>query len=358
MSFGGIVPFVLYGWAAALVLAIATRALLALVPDRLSRVREAIAAAALVAAPAFALALASGAFRADAPSIRLILPPLTMAAADGSASASEPALSHVLAAAWIAVALLLLAREAVGHAVLFRRRRSWRPVRAELRERHPILSRGRFLTAARGVPMTVGLLRPVTFLPEMLLEREPAQIVDWIAKHELAHARWLDPLGGALARIVRMAFWPIAPLFWIERMIATEMEAAADQAALGNGAGATQRLEYAGALLALAESAAGSSPRAAAALIEGALARRIRRFLVASAPSPLRRSAAAALLAATVVAAGHLPEVRVGEARSSPTGVLAPAAHAPPIESRFDLEVRIVIPLRVGRVERNVVRRE
>lgn len=354
-------PLAIHGWAAGIVFAAGCRALFALMPESVPRLRQAIASAAF--AGVAALAFASGAISAATPTVRLIVPRAEATSVTGEAGPGW--FAGPLAAIWVGVALVLLIREAAGHVRLFRMRKSWRAIPAELKELHPVLNGGAFLTGPAGVPMTVGLLDAVTFLPAPLLADESVETIARIARHELAHARWRDPLTSALTRLLRIALWPVLPLYWIERIAASEAEAAADRAALLAEGGADARVEYAETLLDLAQAARLEPPLAAAALMKGALTRRVRRIVGVSPRSPAQMLLAAVLLAASASAAAALPQLRV-EIAALPDG---PSSFREWIESIEhpatagrrqigDDEVRIVAPASIRTVDRIVISRE
>ena len=189
----------------------------------------------------------------------------------------DPAAGAALTAVWIAVALVLLARELGGHRSLRRMRRRWQPL-ADPRVRSlawpdgvPLLTDreppGALPDAEPGAPMTVGLLRPAVFLPRWLVCEFSADGLRTIARHELAHARWRDPLATAALRATRLALWPILPLWAIEGISRRESEAAADRCAVvetaAPGSGRHTRATYARSLLEVARrsAAAGVGPR-------------------------------------------------------------------------------------------------
>jgi TonB family protein len=77
-----------------------------------------------------------------------------------------------------------------------------------------------------------------------------------IARHELAHARWRDPLLNALQRIIRALLWPSLPLWFLQHCAHTEREVAADRAAIIDAlAGPESKqvaLDYASSLVSIA----------------------------------------------------------------------------------------------------------
>lgn len=103
-------------------------------------------------------------------------------------------------------------------------------------------------------PATVGVLRPVVFLPrngfEVLSKRE----LEFVLLHELAHVRRLDVLTEGFLRFLRAAFF-FHPAVWLTVPLERRWrEMACDEAALAR-TGATGRTPGAQALLSLADPA-------------------------------------------------------------------------------------------------------
>lgn len=136
---------------------------------------------------------------------------------------------------WLIVAALLLSREAIGHFRLARARRGWPAASLTVKEALAWPNQVPLYIHEHAGPSTVGLLRPAIVLPDYLWGSLPHAAVARIARHELAHARWRDPLINALLRLLCAALWPSAPLWFLERIIRAEREAAADRAALSFG---------------------------------------------------------------------------------------------------------------------------
>lgn len=133
---------------------------------------------------------------------------------------------------WVFVAALLLGREVLGYIHLARARHTWRladeNMMDEMRWRgaYPL-----FISEHEG-PCTVGLVRPAVVIPGCLLDEISLDAVRLIARHELAHARWRDPLVNALVRIISAILWPSLPLFYLGRVVGAEREAASDFSAV------------------------------------------------------------------------------------------------------------------------------
>lgn len=223
-----------------------------------------------------------------------------------SASAIPPAV-------WLAVGLLLLAREAAGHAILARRRRSWAPAPEALR-RELAWPPGVPLLVAEEGPSTLGLLRPVVVLPLEWWTTLPREVAVCVARHELAHARWRDPLVHSLTRAVRALLWPGLPLWWLERILRAEREAAADAEAVTSRNERQLVVDYAASILGAATRPRLRQHRVRWAAIpfgsfgHGArLEQRIRRLFAAPRVAGPRLAAAAAVLAAGALAAVTIP---------------------------------------------------
>jgi beta-lactamase regulating signal transducer with metallopeptidase domain len=224
---------------------------------------------------------------------------------------------------WLAIATILLAREFLGHAALHFRRRDWDRASRAAREQLDWPAGVELFTAENEAPATIGLLHPVVVLPGNWLDPR-------VARHELAHARWRDPLVNAIVRVVRAILWPSVPLWFLERIIRTEREVSADAYAIGGDKSAA--VEYAGALV----TAASRRPlRAATALGNGiGLEERIDRLFLAARPSSARLALAAAVLltgaaatsAVPVAAPDLVPPLHVVPDRATPEYVTAARA--------------------------------
>jgi beta-lactamase regulating signal transducer with metallopeptidase domain len=133
---------------------------------------------------------------------------------------------------WAFVAFVLLGREVLGYIHLARARRTWQVADAKIRDdlRWPDAYQ-LFISEHEG-PYTVGLFQPAVVIPASLLEDLSPDEARLIARHELAHARWRDPLVNALVRIIRALLWPGLPLWFLGRAVRLEREAASDLSAV------------------------------------------------------------------------------------------------------------------------------
>jgi hypothetical protein len=146
---------------------------------------------------------------------------------------------------WVIGVAVLLTREIVGHVRLAGAREN---APAELRrllewpDRIP-------LAVSDRAPLTIGLLRPRVVLPRDIAVAFPLAVARHIARHEVSHRRWRDPLVYALMRIAASLFW-LWPLWPLLRWARREREVAADEFALRSARGAEEH--YVAALLRLA----------------------------------------------------------------------------------------------------------
>lgn len=173
----------------------------------------------------------------------------------------ESFLGFWLLTLWITIATLLVGRELIGHVLLRRIRQTWEPARSALRDQLEWPEEFSLLTGDQGWPCTVGFLRPLVVLPAGLSSALSLEDTKRIARHELAHARWRDPLINAVVRIVRAVLWPSLPLWFLERVVRDEREVSADRAAIkttANSREVTRIIEdYATALVSVAQGCAG-----------------------------------------------------------------------------------------------------
>lgn len=241
---------------------------------------------------------------------------------------------------WIIVAAALLSRELVGHVRLARRRRSWRPSDSRLRHEADWRSNVALFTHTDdGVgPFTAGFFRAAVVIPEALFIRLPRHELRLVARHELAHARWRDPLFNSLLRVTRALLWPSLPLWYLERVLRLEREAAADRAALGDSQTPERpRLskDYASLLVSLAGRGAIYSGQQRCGFIadmagQSELEARVRRLLTRPMkPSAFRLSVAWSSMFAGLLLITLLPLAsRPGEAVDLQSGSLSPTTTA------------------------------
>ena len=121
-----------------------------------------------------------------------------------------------------------------------------------------------FLSNHVQVPLAAGFLRPAILLPASLVVRLPAEALETIVVHELAHLRRYDVWTNGFARVVE-AFVALNPVAWfVMRRLSMEREIACDDWVVARtGAGDA----FARALATLATSARGRAPLAAASAL-------------------------------------------------------------------------------------------
>ena len=134
-------------------------------------------------------------------------------------------------------------------------------------------------------PVTVGHLRPLILVPVGMLARLPANQVEAILLHELAHIRRYDYLVNLMQRWIEGLFFYHPAMWWISHVVRLEREACCDDLA---AAATGDRRQYAGALVALEESRFSAQDSPALAATGGSLRVRIDRLLRQSPTSPAR----------------------------------------------------------------------
>ncbi|WP_157903294.1 M56 family metallopeptidase [Cupriavidus malaysiensis] len=212
-----------------------------------------------------------------------------------------------LAMAWLAGVSGMTLRLLLGMAWLRQVIRSSRPwtdaawtARVQALSGRLRLPRGVALRIAPGLssPVTAGWWRPVVLVPAGLVSGMPADLLEALLAHELAHVRRLDYLVNFLQRVIEALLFFHPSVWWLSRRLGEEREHIADDmAAACIGAPRTlaraldslsRGMPVPAAGLDLAQQARG-----------GALAQRIRRLL-RPAPAPSRAALAAPWLAAAL----------------------------------------------------------
>ncbi|OZI37500.1 hypothetical protein CAL29_03585 [Bordetella genomosp. 10] len=217
-----------------------------------------------------------------------------------------------LAAGWFAGAALVGARIGVGLAWLRRALdasapwtdAAWR-TRVDAMARALRLPRAVGLRIAHGLssPVTAGWLKPVILVPAHIVTGMPADLLEALLAHELAHVRRLDFLVNLLQHGAEVLLFFHPSVWWLSRRIRVERERIADEVAAGL-IGDPRRLARAlDALSRAADPGAGDARvRIAQGAKDGPLVDRIRR-LAHPRPAP-RRGLALPLLAAMLALAG------------------------------------------------------
>ena len=104
-------------------------------------------------------------------------------------------------------------------------------------------------TVAR-IPMVTGWLKPVVILPASLLSGIPAEQVEAIIAHELAHIKRNDYLVNIFQSFIEIVMFFNPSVWWISGMIRRERENCCDDIALAAG---TESVVYAKALVRMRE---------------------------------------------------------------------------------------------------------
>ena len=132
---------------------------------------------------------------------------------------------------WILVSIHLLAREIACHRRLKNERRRWRLASDEQRERFFCPDSVTVYFAEEGF-FTTGFLSSAIVLPHHFPDNLSRLSIRGIVLHEIAHAKWRDAGINSLVRIIHGLFWVNPSLWFLNRIIRSEREAAADRSAL------------------------------------------------------------------------------------------------------------------------------
>lgn len=221
---------------------------------------------------------------------------------------SHGALAGAVVWLWLFVSATLVVREVVSAIRLTRLYGTWMEIASPVGSRSGV----RFMTGPSGTPMTLGLWRMVVYLPRRVLDDLDPETVARVARHELDHAQWRDPLVGAIARFIRNLAWPVGAFWWLERQLAAEAEAAADRAAIRQTDGPTAddraRTDYATSLLEVARWRLEDQPSLLAVQLGGGkLEERVRRILDRSPGSVAALALAALMLTTGTIFAASMP---------------------------------------------------
>lgn len=122
-------------------------------------------------------------------------------------------------------------------------------------------------------PFTAGWLRPVIVVPAAVLAGLPADQMEAVLLHELAHIRRLDYVMEWAVQAVETVFYYHPAVWWMTAMVRRERERSCDEMVLETG---TQRAVYARALVEMEQMRA---PQLAAGLTGGGLRGRVLRIL-------------------------------------------------------------------------------
>jgi TonB family protein len=131
------------------------------------------------------------------------------------------------------------------------------------------------------IPMVLGHLRPVVLVPVGVLAGLPAEQVETILLHELAHIRRCDYLVNVCQRVIEGILFYHPAVWWISKVIRTERENCCDDVVVSV---TRHSRDYALALAALERNRVPGG-QAAVAATGGTLVKRIRRLLYPKAPA-------------------------------------------------------------------------
>jgi GWxTD domain-containing protein len=248
------------------------------------------------------------------------------AALEDGTGASSAALPYRWAVPlWLAGVVLLSLHRLAGVAGAYRLRHAgvrsapapWTErlerLAARLGLRRPVLLLESCLT---DVPVAAGYLRPAILLPIGLLAGLPAEQVEFILIHELAHLARRDYLVNLLQSMVESLLFYHPAVWWVSSVIRAEREHCCDDVVV---ALAGNPRSYAAALVTLEQRRA---PEPLLAATGGSLTRRVRRLLRQPVPS---QSMAAPLAAAALA----LAIVGVALAASQPQQIAPPSVALP-----------------------------
>ena len=307
-------------WEGALIGAIAAAVLRT---QRSARVRYSVAALGLLTmAISFAVTLAillpPQAVRFAVAPRSLLLPVLPQDAGTPSPDVATDRLS-IFALVWMSGVLILYARSLVSWIMAERLRRvgvcaapvMWQERLEVLRQRVALSKPVVLLESCLAeTPAVVGFFRPVILMPLGLLAGLPAEQVEAILLHELAHIRRYDYAVNLLVGLVEGLLFYHPAVWWLARMVRAERENCCDDEVV---AATGDRCGYASALASLEQYRWTQSEAAAMAARGGNLMHRIRRVLNApqqprAAGLPVFSVVVLAIATALVAAAWQTPK--------------------------------------------------
>ena len=207
------------------------------------------------------------------------------AAAPHDATGPSLTWQAMLAMAWLAGVMLLMARLVFAWRRLAMLRTSAKPVPPELLDRLDIPTTSQAAVLVSGelaAPVCIGIARPSILLPQAMVQQGDADELAMVLAHEFAHVQRRDCLVNLLQRAFEAIFF-FHPLAWMaSRQLTQAREQVCDNHVLIKGASA---MNYANLLCRTVE----RTPRtavSAVALFEGGLVQRLRN-LKAATRSPL-----------------------------------------------------------------------
>lgn len=246
------------------------------------------------------------------------------------ATAAFPYATAVLFA-WAIGVVVLSARLAGGWLIADRlATHGVRPVVAELQATARLLAAQLRLSrpvrilesTSVAVPVMVGWLKPVVLLPAAAIVGLPADQLEALLAHELAHVRRHDYLVNLLQSAVETMLFYHPGVWWVSGQVRADREHCCDDLALS----VTERVTY---VTALTHVAALTAPGLALAATDGSLHGRVRRLL---GPERERRSGSVwlAILPVALVIAVATPMSGTTEEVVGPESQLETAIHSAP----------------------------
>ena len=260
---------------------------------------------------------------------RLMLPPPASAPAG---AASPKALDWIawlgmiapwLAPVWMLGVFALFIERVMGWFALQRIRRrgvcyaseEWHQCIAEISERMQISRPVRILESCFAeVPMVVGHLRPLILMPLGVLAGFPAEQIETILMHELAHIRRADYLVNLCQRLVEALLFYHPAVWWLSSVMRTERENCCDDVVVSLS---DSTRDYALALAAL-ERNRSAVQEAVVAVSGGSLANRIRRVLYPNSTNGHWAGTLAPVLAAAIVVVAATASLQAKQALAHP----------------------------------------
>lgn len=264
---------------------------------------------------------------------------LDLAPAEVEFSGESPLAAQMpaLVSAWALGTALMLGRIALGLAWVRRARQRSTPAPGAWQSRLDDLARRmglrravplRLLPGLTG-PITLGVLRPCVLLPAALLSRLPADLLEALLAHELAHVRRWDYLANLLQSAVEALLFFHPVVWWLSARMRAERELVADEISAGLLGPADGGRRLAQALHALSELQPGAVPAVALAARGGDLLRRIERLL---APRPQATGWKLALPALLIAATSFVVQARGREAPEPSAAATAATQETAPVQ--------------------------
>ena len=250
-----------------------------------------------------------------APRVTLLPDRPVFALSDSLASPTQSSPSNWIAPLWLVGVILFSARSATSWLGAMRLKRTgvapapalWQhrlaQLAQQLRVSRPVTLLESYVT---DIPLVIGFLSPVILVPVRLFTGFPAEQLELILIHELAHIRRHDYLVNLLQNLAQDLLFFHPAVWWVSTVIRTERENCCDDIVVASSGDARQ---FAEALTAL-EQHRWTTYEAAMAANGGHLMNRIQRLLNAGSHRPRLVAApafsASLLLTAAALAVGVL----------------------------------------------------